>query len=281
MNKNRLTTKSGTMTILFLGAHPDDTEFRASGTAARWAQAGNEVVIVSVTDGRSGHHLMKPEEVAARRRKEAAEAAGRIGAESRILGIPDGSLEPTLENREKIIRLVREVKPDVIVTNRPNDYHPDHRYMSLLVQDSAYMFMVPHVVPDSEPLQYNPIIFYWADAFEYPRPFAPAVVIDIDPVIGDKLDMLGKHESQLFEWLPWVERYPDPIPQDQGKRKAWLERYYKHRFVPTIADRYRTFLVERYGEKHGNAVVEAEAFEPCEYGTRPDAGQLAEVFEGL
>jgi LmbE family N-acetylglucosaminyl deacetylase len=180
-----------------------------------------------------------------------------------------------------MIRLVREIQPDVIITNRPNDYHPDHRYTSLLIQDSAYMFMVPHVAPDAPPLHYNPVIFYWADSFTYPRQFEPTVAVSVDEAFDLKLSMLNEHESQLFEWLPWVERYPDPVPSAEPARREWLERYYKHRFVPTIADRYRDLLTERYGAERGGAVVEAEAFELCEYGTRADAEMLAELFQEL
>lgn len=271
----------GKMTILCIGAHPDDCEFRCSGTAARWAEEGNRVVLVSVTDGRSGHHEMDPVTTVERRREEAARAAELIGAESRVLDNPDGALEPTLENRFGIIRLVREVKPDVIITNRPNDYHPDHRYTALLVQDSAYSFMVPHIVPDAPALPYNPVIFYWADSFTYPRPFQPIIAVNIDGTIDKKLGMLNEHVSQLYEWLPWVERYPEPPPAEEGLRRAWLERYYKGRNRPSTAERYRDLLVQRYGPAGGEAIVEAEAFELCEYGTKSDKESLEKIFAGL
>jgi LmbE family N-acetylglucosaminyl deacetylase len=281
MNENRLILEPGKKTILCIGAHPDDCELRCSGTAALWAKAGNRVIVVSMTDGRSGHHIMKDEEIAERRRKEAAEAAALIGSESRVLDTRDGHLEPTLENRFRVIRLVRDVCPDVIITNRPNDYHPDHRYTSLLVQDSAYMFMVPHVVPEVPALTYNPVIFYWADRFQYPREFKPDIVIDIDPAMDTKLAMLNEHTSQMYEWLPWIDRIDKPVPDDPAARLSWLLWYYQRRNRPSIADRFRDFLVKRYGPARGNSVKEAEAFELCEYGTRPDPKGLNDLFREI
>ena len=277
---NKLVLEPGAMTILCIGAHPDDCEFRCSGAASLFARRGDNVVIASVTDGRSGHHDMTAEEVAATRMKEAADAASVIGAASRILGAPDGALEPNLEMRWKIIRLVREVKPDIVITNRPNDYHPDHRYTALLVQDSAYMFMVPHVVPEAEPLEYNPIILYWMDNFQYPRAFKPDVVVDIDEVLDTKIAILHAHTSQVYEWLPWVERNGDTPPQDPAARIAWLRRYYMDR-TASLVETIRGELKDRYGDERGAAIGAAEAFEICEYGTRPSREDLEHVFEGL
>lgn len=268
-------------TLLCIGAHPDDCEFQCSGLAAKCADAGARVVIVSVTDGRSGHHELSPDQVAAVRRGEHAAGAAVIGAEHRILGAPDGRLEADLDRRAEMIRLVREVAPDVVITNRPNDYHPDHRYTSLLVQDSAYMFMVPHVVPEVLALSYNPIILYWVDSFTYPREIRPDLVVDIDDVFETKLDMLAEHESQLFGWLPWVERYSEAPPEEPTARREWLRRYYRSRYSPSTADRFRAPLVARYGADHGASVVEAETYEICEYGARPSDEELEGVFEGV
>ena len=283
MGTEGLRLTPGGMTVLCVGAHPDDCEFQCSGAAAKWAKRGDRVYYLSVTDGRSGHHLLAPQEVADRRRTEAQRAAAVIGAESRCLGAPDGALMPSLEYRYALIGMVREIKPDVIITNRPNDYHPDHRYTSLLVQDSAYMFMVPHVVPEVPALAYNPVILYSVDRFTFPREIRADVAISIDDVFETKLTMLAAHESQMFEWLPWIERYPDePPPADRTEeRKSWLETYYRRRHVPSTADRFRDSLTERYGRKDGLAVVEAEVFEICEYGTRQTGTDLESIFEGL
>ncbi len=269
----------GEKTILCIGAHPDDCEFSCSGTAAAWAKSGNRVVFVSVTDGRSGHQSSAGVEIVSRRRKEAGRAAAVIGAESRVLRFEDGSLEPSFENRLEIIRVVREVAPDVIITNRPNDYHPDHRYTAQLVQDSAYMLMVPNILPGIKPLPYNPIILYWADAFTYPKPFRPDVVVDIDSVLEEKLRMLACHESQMYEWLPFVSKYPDPVPEGMADRTVWLRKFYLNWHKASVATTYRRELCERYGETAGHAVEQAEAFEVCEYGTVPDDASLRVLFQ--
>ena len=283
MNHNSLCLDPGAKTILCIGAHPDDCEISCSGAAAIWVRAGNRVVFLSLTDGRGGHHILDPETVAAKRKLEASAAARVIGAESRVLDIRDGHLEPTLDNRARVIRIVREIMPDIIITNRSNDYHPDHRYTALLVQDSAYMFMVPHVVPDTPPLQYNPVIFFWSDAFTYPRPFCPQMVVDIDEVFETKLDMLIAHESQVFEWLPWIGRSEAKVPGSDApqKRREWLRDFYRDHYDPPVAERFRDLLVSRYGETRGSAVREAEAFELCEYGTRPGAADIERIFEEL
>jgi LmbE family N-acetylglucosaminyl deacetylase len=168
------------MRILCIGAHPDDCEFRCGGTTALWCRQGNQVTILSVTNGQSGHHKLPPEQVSIRRKKEAAAASRIIGAESVVLPLPDGTLEPSVENRLMLMRSIRQIAPDIIITNRPNDYHPDHRYTSQLVQDCAYMLMVPNVASDVTPLRYNPVMFYWRDAFKDPVPFQPNVVINIE-----------------------------------------------------------------------------------------------------
>ena len=271
------------VTILCIGAHPDDCEIQCSGAAIKWARNGHRVVFTSVTDGRSGHHLLAPEEIAKLRIRESAHAVEVFGGESINLGMPDGALEPTLSNRSKIIRLVRELAPKIIITNRPNDYHPDHRYTSLLVQDSAYMFMVPHVDAGSPPLEFNPIIMYWRDPFTVPRELRADIAIDIDDVFDSKLEILSRHESQFFTWLPWIERYSDPVPpnSDRGARRTWIREYYQSRYKPPTADRYRDALVARYGYERGKAVEEAEVFEISEYGGQPGDEELSTLFEGM
>ena len=279
MSGRRIDDTTSPRTVLCIGAHPDDCEFSCSGIATKFADNGARVIIVSVTDGRSGHHELSTDEVAAKRRNEAQNAAAIIGAESRVIGAPDGALEPSLEYRHAIIKLAREVKPDLIITNRPNDYHPDHRYTALLIQDSAYMFMVPHVVPEVPPLEYNPIILYWGDFFTYPREIRPDVVVAIDDVHDTKMDMLDAHESQVYEWLPWIDRYPEPVPAEPAERRKWLKRFCGR--GPSFADLFRRELIERYGEKIGSGTRHAEVFEICEYGSQPTPAKFETLFRGV
>jgi LmbE family N-acetylglucosaminyl deacetylase len=281
MEKSGLKVGTGEKTILCIGAHPDDCEFSCSGTAALWAASGNRVVFVSATDGRSGHHVMSGERIVSRRKTEARQAASVIGAESRMLPFQDGSLEPSFENRLEVIRAIREIAPDVIITNRPNDYHPDHRYTAQLVQDSAYMLMVPNILSEVQALQYNPIILYWSDTFTYPKPFHADVVVNVDSVLEKKLEMLACHESQVYEWLPFVAKYPEPVPEGKEERRAWLRRFFLNWTRASVAETYRHELCQRYGDDAGRSVQHAEAFEICEYGTVPDDALLADLFQEL
>ena len=130
---------SAVLNILIFGAHPDDAEYKAGGTAALWAAQGHHVKLVSVTNGDIGHWGMSGGALAQRRTAESAKVAERLGVESEVFDIHDGELEPTLENRKKVVRAIREWKADVVISHRPWDYHPDHRYTGILVQDAAYM----------------------------------------------------------------------------------------------------------------------------------------------
>ena len=252
--------------ILAFGAHPDDCDGRAGGVAMKYASLEHQVRFVSVTNGDAGHHEIGGIELARRRRAE-AEAAGAVaGIEYHVLDVHDGELVPNLENRKMIIRMIRTYTPDLILTHRPNDYHPDHRYTGILVQDAAYMVTVPNICTDVPALAHNPIIMYMSDNFQKPAPFDPDVVVDIDDVVVRKLDMVHCHTSQMYEWLPYNAGRLDTVPDSQEDRRKWLENRLER--FSGIADRHRDLLVARYGEERGNRVQYAEAFEACEYGGR-------------
>src|SRR5437588_7966746 len=106
-----------------------------------------------------------------------------LGISGAILYIHDGELRPTVENRRTLTRLIREWKADIVLGHRPNDYHPDHRYTGVLVQDAAYMVTVPNFCPDVPFLRHNPVFMYYPDRFQRPNPFRPDVVVSIDPVM--------------------------------------------------------------------------------------------------
>src|SRR5687767_9630268 len=182
--------------ILCFGAHPDDCELQAGGTAALWAARGHHVKFVSVTNGDIGHWRQAGGPLARRRTAEVEQAARLLGITTEVLDIHDGELLPTLENRRTITRLIRDWKADVVMSHRPNDYHPDHRYTGILVQDSAYMVTVPFFCPDTPILKTNPVYFFYPDRFQKPNPFAPDVVVAIDPVMEKKLAALEAIESQ-------------------------------------------------------------------------------------
>jgi LmbE family N-acetylglucosaminyl deacetylase len=266
--------------ILVLGAHPDDADYKAGGTAARWRRLGHEVKFVSVTDGGAGHHKLHRQELVGRRRAEAQAAGAVIGAEYEVLDNPDGALMPTLEARHQIIRLIRAFKPDLLLTHRPNDYHPDHRYTSLLVEDSAYLLTVPAVCPDTPHLERDPVILYLSDDFKKPIPFSADVVVDIGAEIDTVVDMLRCHVSQFYEWLPYNGGYGDQVPDSDAARREWFKAAMQRRFRP-LADRHRDAVVRTYGVQQGHKIEYIEAFEVSEYGSPMDAAARARLFPFL
>jgi LmbE family N-acetylglucosaminyl deacetylase len=263
--------------LLILGAHPDDADYAAGGTAALYRSAGHTVKMVSLTNGDAGHHLRPGPELARRRRAEAAAAGAVIGATYDTLDYHDGQLLPTLENRLAVIRLIRSFRPDLVLTHRPNDYHPDHRYTSQLVQDAAYLVTVPAVAPDTPHLARDPVIAYLPDDFRKPYPLEPSVVVDVGPVLEQIVSMLHCHTSQFYEWLPYNQGVADQVPEGDAARRAWLGAHVRQR-LRARADRYRELLCRAYGPERGAAVEYAEAFEGCEYGAPLDEAAVRKLF---
>ena len=243
-----------------------------------FAKMGHAVKFVSVTNGDAGHQDMGGGELANRRRAEAMESARRLGITYEVLDNHDGELLPTLEIRKQIIRRIREWKADIVIAPRPNDYHPDHRYTGVLVQDAAYMVVVPNVVPGVPPLRKNPVFLYFQDGFQRPNPFRPDIAIAIDDVYDLKIDALDSHVSQFYEWLPWVDGSLDSVPKDKVARRAWLaQQSQKRQITPAI----KASLEKWYGANKGDQVKHAEAFEICEYGKQPNEEQIKQLFPML
>jgi LmbE family N-acetylglucosaminyl deacetylase len=263
--------------VIAFGAHPDDCDIRAAGTAALFAKMGHAVKFVSVTNGDAGHQSMGGVALAQRRLAEAKESARRLGIEYEVLNNHDGELLPTLEVRKEIIRQIRRWNADIVLAPRPNDYHPDHRYTGVLVQDAAYMVVVPDVTPETPPLRKNPIFIYYEDHFQRPNPFRPDIAVAIDDVVDKKVDALDSHVSQFYEWLPWVDGRLDEVPNDPVERKAWLKRTRNPKISPAV----RTALVKWYGPEKGNAAQYYEAFEVCEYGAQPNEARIRQLFPML
>jgi LmbE family N-acetylglucosaminyl deacetylase len=189
----------GKLRIIAFGAHPDDCELRVAGAAAKWAAAGHHVKFVSVTNGDIGHWKQAGGPLAQRRTEEVERCAKILGIESQVLDIHDGELLPTLEHRKTITRLIREWDADIVLSHRPNDYHPDHRNVGVLVQDAAYMVTVPFFCPDTPHLAKNPVFLYYEDRFTKPTTFAADVIVSIDDVIDKKLLVVEALESQFYE----------------------------------------------------------------------------------
>jgi LmbE family N-acetylglucosaminyl deacetylase len=250
--------------LLCFGAHPDDCEIKAGGLAALWTRAGGQARFVALTDGSAGHHELAGEPLVRRRRAEAAAGARAVGADSVILDNADGMLMPTLENRFRVIREIRLFGPDVIVCPRTSDYHPDHRYTGVIVQDACYLLKVPNIVPLVPVPDRDPVVLFMYDRFTRPEPLRPDVVVNIDPVLAAKLAAVRAHESQVLEWLPWIGGYARELPDDKAGRQAYADQRVAEA-ARQLAGRYRTALVARYGPEAGRAVEHAEAYEVSEY----------------
>jgi LmbE family N-acetylglucosaminyl deacetylase len=271
--------EDGKLRIICFGAHPDDCEIQAGGVGAMWAAKGHHVKLVSVTNGDIGHWREAGGPLARRRKAEAEQADKILGVTSEVLDIHDGELLPTLENRRTITRLIREWKADIVLSPRPNDYHPDHRYTGILVQDAAYMVTVPFFCPDVPYLKNNPVFMYYPDGFQKPNPFQPDVAISIDSVIKQKLDALDiALESQFYEG--GANGYPELMPSDPAKQKERHQEvrgHFEKRFQDQ-AERFRSKLAEFYGDSKAKSVRYAEAFEICEYGKQPNQDELKQLF---
>jgi LmbE family N-acetylglucosaminyl deacetylase len=266
--------------ILVIGAHPDDADIKAGGTAARWCALGHVVHMVSLTNGQAGHQTMYGPDLARRRRAEAQAAAAVIGATYDVLDHPDGQLDDRLDYRHEIVRLIRSFRPDLLITHRSSDYHPDHRFAGLLVQDASYMVTVPGVCPDVEHMPRSPVILYFSDAFKKPCRFEPHVAVDIEEQFDRLVAMLHCHQSQFYEWLPYNAGYLDQVPADDTARRAWLGERIRRRVRP-LADRYRDLVVRTYGPERGGRVQYVEAFEVSEYGAPLDADAYRRLFPFL
>jgi LmbE family N-acetylglucosaminyl deacetylase len=260
--------------VIVIGAHPDDADIRAGGTAIKYAKAGHNVLFVSLTNGDAGHQEKGGGALARIRRAEAQEAGKRFGVEYIVLDNHDGELMPTLEIRLDVIRLIRKWNADIVMGPRPNDYHPDHRNAAILVQDAAYMVIVPNVASDVPPLEKNPVFLYVEDRFQKPYPFEPDIAVDISAEFDQKIYGIAAHESQMFEWLPWTGGRLDQVPKGEKERLKWLADWRK----PNIPEKTRESLIKWYGPEKAANIKVAEAFEICEYGRRPSEEEIRKLF---
>ncbi len=268
----------GKLRIICFGAHPDDCELQAGGVGAMWAAKGHKVKLVSMTNGDIGHWKEAGGPLAIRRRKEVEEAARILGTNVEVVDIHDGELEPNLENRLKVTRLIRQWGADIVLAPRPNDYHPDHRYTGILVQDAAFMVSVPFICPDVPPLKNNPVFMYYTDRFQKPQPSNPDIAISIDPVIEKKLDALAVMESQFLEGgALGHEGLMPKTPEQRVKRIQQVRDGQRARYMG-LADRFRGKLVDFYGKERAAQIKHAEAFEICEYGRQPSKDELKKLF---
>ena len=254
--------------VLLLGAHPDDAEIFAGGLLVRHRERGSIVRMISVTNGQSGHHQTPPDELVHIRREEARKSGAVIGAEYLTWDFPDGSLQADLAVRSAIIREIRSFKPDLVLTHRPNDYHPDHRAVGQAVQDASYMVTVPHVCSDTPSLRYDPVVAYMSDLFTRPNKLRPDVVLDISVQFDTVLQMAACHHSQFFEWLPFHDGKLQDVPAAAEDKlewlRGWLGEFFNRRWL-----HFSREIAGRLPTSSKSPLI--EVYEISEY-----AGQLSE-----
>ncbi len=263
--------------LLILGAHPDDSEYHAGGLASIYRERGHAVRMVSLTDGQAGHFERPPHELTGMRRSEAAAAGAVIGAEYVTWDVPDGELMPDLPARRRVIREIRTFRPDLVLTHRPCDYHPDHRAAGQLVQDATYLVTVPNVLREVPPLTRDPVVAFLPDLFSKPCPLVPDILLDIGDRIDTVVAMLACQVSQVFEWLPYEEGILDQVPEGDAARREWLTQWYIDHIRPRI-DRFRADLVAAYGPERGAAIKACEVYEISEYGATADLETRRRLF---
>ncbi len=263
--------------IIAFGAHPDDVELRAGGIATLWAAKGYKVKFVSMTNGDIGHFESSGGPLANRRLAEVRECAKIFGIETEVIDIHDGELEPTLENRKTVARLIREWQADIVLFHRPYDYHSDHRYVGVLVQDAAVVVVAPFFTPNAPATKRNPVFMYYSDDFLKPYAFDPTIVVGIDEVASKKWDCVTAMPSQFGDLHSWQASTLPDVPKDEQGRKDYLLNMVKH-WNEDLAIKYRNRLIELYGKDEGSKFRYAEAFELCQYGRQPSMEELQKLF---
>lgn len=268
-----------TLNIIAIGAHPDDCDFKFGGTAALFAAMGHNVKFLALTSGDAGHQKMGGGVLAKRRRSEANRAAEILGIDYEVLDNHDGELLPSLTVRHQVIRKIRDWNADIVLGLRSNDYHPDHRNAGIVVQDASYLVIVPNIAPDTPPLKRNPVFLYMKDNFNKPNPFSNDIAIVIDKVFDQKMKALAAHESQIFEWGPWINGTEESeIPKDNSERLAWLK-------IGREKDKFDSSeiaaLKKWYPENEVSKLKHAEFLEICEYGKQPTDDEIIELFPML
>ncbi len=277
-------TDKNQLRIIAVFAHPDDAEVKMGGTAARFAEMGHAVKFVSLTNGDAGHHLEGGGPLARRRAAEAQKAAEILGVEEyTIHDNHDAELMPSLHIRHQIIREIRNWNADIVIGLRPNDYHPDHRYAGILVMDSAFLVVVPNVVPDVPALEKNPVFLYMEDGFRKPNPFSPDITVAVDDTFQKKIDALDAHTSQFYEWLPKVTGIDETPPEDPRERKEfllkWLDNWNSH--MDFLTGDMKASLTKWYGAEKAQKTVRMESFEIAEYGHQPSEEEIRKLFPML
>ena len=266
---------NGEFKVMVIGAHPDDCDITSGCTTLRLAEKGARVRYVSVCNGNMGHRTMPMKELAARRFGEAQAAAKALGVEDyAVLDHGDCTLEPTLELRAELTRVIRRFAPDVVITHRTCDYHADHRATGTAVLDSIYMLGVPLFCPETPVPETLPFVLYSSDDFSLPRSLRADMIVPVDDVLDQLLDGWICHDSQTAEWLlPEYGIDPATYPKDVAGRKEVYRTKIREMVNRNLA-LHRDEIQRVFG---GRKLWGVEVYEISEYGRPP----IEEDFELL
>lgn len=186
-------------TVLVISCHPDDVEIACAGTLLKCKERGDRVVVCHLCSGNLGHEIIQPDELAEMRAKEAITAGSLGGIEVMWGGFDDLDIySDNKEARDKVVKVIREVDPDFIITHDPDDYMPDHVAVSKLAFDASFAATVPHY-PCDAPGSARLVPIYYMDTLCGVN-FNPTEYVDVTPYIDKKLEMLECHASQIV-WM--------------------------------------------------------------------------------
>jgi LmbE family N-acetylglucosaminyl deacetylase len=186
------------MKYFAIGAHPDDIEILCAGTLAKLKDAGHTIAMASLCNGDKGHFLIPSKELAEIRKKEAEASAALLGAEIHVGLFDDLGIYVDRPSVDKVVDLIRLVKPDVIITNAPNDYMMDHVNTSKIVVEASFVATLPNYKTSLPPhTSIVPIFFMDAVAGLNSQ---PTEYVDISDKMEIKEKMLLCHQSQ-YKWL--------------------------------------------------------------------------------
>lgn len=261
--------------VMTITAHPDDSDFECAATAIKLARAGARVQFVAVCNGDNGHQTMKPVDLAARRYLETQAAAKAYGIEKYVvMGEHDCLVEPTLDLRKRITRMIRAFAPHVIITHRTCDYHADHRAVAQAVQDATYLLGVPLFCPEAPVPETLPCVFFAGDTFTVPRPFRADMVVIGDDVEDQMVSGWACHESQVFEWLvPEYGLTLESVPKDAKGRHDWLKALRRQRGRTARNVQTHSEILKRING--GRLPFHADVYELSEYGRKPAPKEIA------
>ncbi|WP_256760605.1 PIG-L deacetylase family protein [Cohnella sp. WQ 127256] len=264
--------------VIVIGAHPDEPDIYAGGTAALFAEMGHRVKFLSLTNGCCGHYAISGMELVERRRNEAVKAAQQLGIdEYEVLDTPDGELLPTIPVRNEVIRQIRAWKADVVITFHPEGgKHADNRYAGKVVSDAAsFIVKTPNAIPEVPMLNQSPVVLLMPDYSMKDR-YKADIVIDITAVMEKKLLACDAHASQFYEFAPWQSGLLNQVPESWEDKKLYLLKYWAEFMV--VSDEMKPALSRWYGKERADSIQYAEPFEIAHYGRRPNDDEMRSLF---